>query len=78
MTALRATDAAPLVEGCVTGEPVADDESRSDLPLSLWEAHRQLIADRLNRELGHLLPGDCRLAWEEVPISGSRTPDTGR
>lgn len=77
MTTLRADDAAPLVEGCVPGEPIVDDESRSDLPLTLWEAHRRMIMDRLNEELRHLWPEGYRLVWEEVPLDGSGTPDAG-
>ena len=78
MNSVRAVDAAPLTEGCAAGELVQDDESRSDLPVSMWEAHRKLILEQLNDQLRHAGLDGYHLVWEEVPTSGSRTPDTSR
>lgn len=64
MSALRANDADPLIEGCVTGEPLPVEEA---LP-PLMAAHRDLVLDRLNAWLQQEFGTDeYYLAFEAAP-----------
>jgi hypothetical protein len=46
VTALRAIDAAPLVEGCVTGEPLSIEEPDPEDLAWFWRTYLEILDQR--------------------------------
>lgn len=46
MAELRATDAAPLVEGCVTGEPLQTEEPELEQLARFWRTYIELVGQQ--------------------------------